>query len=252
MLHRRSHRVTPFFRAHAVLFVVVLFVSVCVSSLHAQESTSFKLHFDKSAFSKPFSGDVFVAFSQEGEPRNSMHQWFGAPPLARFEVNEVAPGGYVTLNLEDAAARSPLDWSEVIGKEWKMQAVARVNPLTRTAGNGEGDVYGDVISVQFDGKQSIALELNQVVKPENFEETERIKLFEIESPSLSKFHGFSYPIRAGIMLPKKYDPNKKYPLIYHQRSTLIPTVFFQFQVVANSFCWIRKEDIKTSITTYAI
>ena len=91
-------------------FCLVCLVAFSVSSLHAQESASFKIQFAKEAFSKPFSGDVFVAFSKQGEPRNSMHQWFGAPPLVRFKVDNVTPGKDVTLNLEDAEARHPADW----------------------------------------------------------------------------------------------------------------------------------------------
>ena len=193
---------------------LVCLVAFFVSSIQAQESTSFKLHFDESAFSKPFSGDVFVAFSQRSEPRESMHQWIGAPPMARFKVSQVAPGKHVTLNLEDAEARYPLDWSDVTGKQWKVQAVVRVNPVARVAGRGDGDVYSDVVSAEFKGNVNIALKLNQVVTTKPFQETERIKLFTMESPALSKHYGFAYQIKAGVMLPKDHDPNKKYPVVY--------------------------------------
>lgn len=212
MLQASSHRLIHSLTARAYLICVFAFF---VSSIQAQESASFKLHFDENAFSEPFSGDVFIALSQRSEPRASMHKWFRAPPLARFKVSEVAPGEHVTLNLEDAEARYPLDWSDVMGKQWKMQAVTRVNPVTRKAGHGDGDVHSNVVSVQFEGNESIALELNQVVTAEPFKETERIRLFALESPSLSKFYGFKYQIKAGVMLPKEYDPNKKYPVVYN-------------------------------------
>ena len=92
--------------------------------------------------------------------------------------------------------------------------MARVNPITRMAGRGEGDVYGSVVESVLDGKESLALELSELVAKEEFQETDRIKFFEMESPLLSKFFGFSYKIRAGVMLPKEYDPSKKYPVVY--------------------------------------
>ena len=194
-----------------VCFICI--TSAFVSSIRAQESPSFELHFDEAAFAKPFTGEVFVAFSQRGEPRESMHQWFGAPPLARFKVSGVAPGEHVTLRLAEAEARHPTDFKDVMGKQWKVQAVARVNPIARKAGTGEGDVYSDVVSVQFRGHQSITMDLQEVVTAEPFQETERIRLFSIKSSALSKFHGSSYQVQAGVMLPKEYDPKAKYPVI---------------------------------------
>ena len=198
-----------------LLICVSLHWAACVAvSVHAQDLPAFKLRLDKDAFSEPFSGDLFVAFSRAGEPREFMHQWFGAPPLLRFDVSDVALDHQVTLSMEDAAARFPADWSEVIGKEWNVQAVARVNKVSRMAGRGAGDVYGTVVSVQLEGGDAVELELNHVVAAEGFEETERIRLFTMESPSLSEFFGFSYQIQAGVMLPEVYDPDKTYPVVY--------------------------------------
>lgn len=204
-------RFTHLLAARTCLICLVAFLA---SSIQAQESASFKVHFKKNAFSEPFSGDVFIAFSQKGEPRELMHQWFGAPPLARFKVSEVAPGGHVTLNLADTQAFHPLDWSDVVKREWNIQAVVRVNPIARMAGRGEGDVYSNVVSVQLGANKISELGLSQVVPADTFKETERIRLFTMESPSLTKFHGFPYPVRAGVLLPKDHDPNKKYPVVY--------------------------------------
>ena len=203
-----------FNRSLKVFACLICLVAIFASSIQAQQSATFKLHFGEDAFSKPFSGDVFIAFSQRGEPRQSMHAWFGAPPLARFTVNDVAPGDHVTLNLANAEARHPIDWSEVDGKEWKIQAVVRVNPITREAGTGEGDVYSNVVNVKLTDDATSELELNEVVGAESFKETDRIRLFKMKSPALSDFFGFDYHIQAGVMLPKDYDPNKKYPVVY--------------------------------------
>lgn len=180
----------------------------------ADDGPSIEVQFGKEAFTEPFSGDVFIAFAQRGEPRKLMHQWFGAPPLARFRVTDVSPGDSVTLELEKAVARHPADFTDVIGKSWKVQAVARVNPLAREAGEGEGDVFSLVGDLPAEGGTTVTLPLDQVVGKPTFNETDRIRLFSVESAALSKFHGFSYPIQAGVMLPREYDPKAKYPVVY--------------------------------------
>lgn len=209
----------PHMKIHDVRqFVATCSYSLCIATLLVAQapaqSVSFTLQFDAEAFGSPFSGDVFVAFSQRGEPRRSMHQWFGAPPLARFEVTNISPGEEVTINLDAAAARHPLKWDEVFGQEWNLQAVARVNPIARQAGGGEGDVFSEALTAKLEEGASITLKLDQVVAPPTFKETERIRLFTMESPSLSEFYGASYQIQAGVMLPKDYDPKEKYPVVY--------------------------------------
>ena len=41
-----------------------------------------------------------------------------------------------------------------------------------------------------------------------------LRLMAIESESLSEFFGFRHQIRAGILLPRDYDANAKYPVVY--------------------------------------
>jgi len=180
----------------------------------AQDAPDVSLHFEAELFSEPFTGDVFVAFAETGEPREQMHRWFGAPPLARFYVENVEPGEKLILALEDAVARYPQDWSEVTGKDWRMQAVARLNRTSRQAGRGADDVYGEAVTASYSGEDPIALTLNRVVEAKPFEETERIRLFRFESPSLSEFHGFPYTMNAGVRLPRNHDPDSSYPVVY--------------------------------------
>ena len=182
----------------------------------AQGVGSFELRFGDDAFDSAFTGDVFVAFAQRGEPRESMHGWFGAPPVMRFEVKNVAAGTTLTLSPDDAVATFPLDWSEVEAKEWRVQAIARVSPIGRQAGLSEGDVHSDVAEMAYDvdGSDSIRLELDRVVEPRVLPEEGRVRLFELVSPALSEFHGFDYTIRAGVLLPRSYVAGEKRPVVY--------------------------------------
>ena len=185
-------------------------------SAFGQTAGVFEIQLDDAAFASPFTGEVFVAFAESGEPRRRMHSWFGAPPVLRFELEEAVGGATFTLSHGDAAAFHPVDWARVEAKEWNLQAVARVSPTGRQAGLGEGDVYSDVVRVSYDpdSQETVTLRLANVVGPPEFRESDRIRLFEFESPSLSKFHGFDYTMRAGVLLPRTYGDRDAYPVVY--------------------------------------
>lgn len=187
-----------------------------VSAAQAPSVGRFEVVFAPGAFSAPFSGQVFVAFGKQGEPRQEMHGWFGAPPVLRFELRDAAPGSAHTLTASTAAAHAPLDWSTVTSGPWKVQAIARLSRTGRVPGMDAGDVVSAVASVTYasDAPGSVRLELTQVVSEPPFVESERVKRFEFVSPSLSKFHGFDYVLRAGVLLPSDYGNQESYPVVY--------------------------------------
>jgi hypothetical protein len=184
---------------------------------------AFEIRFDAQAFETPFSGDLFVAFApaepgagRGGEPREAMHGWFGAPPVMRFAVSNAAPGSTLMVDAGDAVAQHPLDWGTVEVKPWRVQAVARRSLDGPNAGLDEGDAYSPVFEITYDPTSSDAarLELSTLVRPRHFQETERLRLFDFVSPSLSKFHGRERHLRAGVLLPKDYGNEASYPVVY--------------------------------------
>ncbi|MCP3914694.1 MAG: esterase family protein [bacterium] len=182
----------------------------------AQAVGAFEVRFDAAAFTAPFTGPIFVAFSEEGEPRRGMHSWFNPPPVLRFDLADVASGSSVTLTPSDAAAHHPLDWASVSTGKWRVQAVARLSATGRQAGLGVGDAYSAAVEIEYEpsAAQKVLLSIETAVEPEPFEESERVKLFEHTSPALSKFHGFDYALRAGVLLPKDHDKDRRYPVVY--------------------------------------
>ncbi len=195
--------------------LVVLFLTGAASA-QAPTAGRFELVFDPGVFGAPFSGDVFVAFAEQGEPRQAVHGWFQAPPVMRFTLQDVAPGSTRTLSLAEASAKAPLDWSTLEKKPLEVQAVARRSRTGRTAGLDAGDVHSAVARIVHDpaSEGSVRLALTQVVSEKPFAESERVKLFEFRSPSLSKFHGFDYVMRAGVLLPEDYGNEESYPVVY--------------------------------------
>ncbi|MDF1837761.1 MAG: alpha/beta hydrolase-fold protein, partial [Planctomycetota bacterium] len=191
------------------------------NALAAQGETGlFDLKFDSELFSdeadQAFSGDVFIAFSEQGEPRKAMHAWFNVPPVMRFQVEGVVRGQVVRLGLPKATAWRPDDLAQQAAKKWRVQAIVRRSPFGRQAGLSNGDVFSHEAEVQYLAGSDGVLELvlDQQAKEKEFEETERIRLFEFESPALSAFHGTPFTMKAGVQLPENYDPKKKYPVLY--------------------------------------
>jgi hypothetical protein len=195
----------------------LLALALLASSAVSQDVGAFRLELPSETFDAPFTGELFVAFVEpdgRGEPRQAMHGWFGAPPVLRFEVQDA--GGELLVSPAEAAAWFPLDWTEVAARSWRVQAIARVSRTGRQAGLSAGDVYSDVVEILYDPSSSAAVELRleHVVAPTDFPETERVRLFEFVSPSLSKFHGFEYTMRAGVLLPRTYGDRDSYPVLY--------------------------------------
>ena len=196
--------------------LAVLAVPVAAAQAAGSTAGAFEVRFDAQRFDEDFHGDLFVAFAEQGEPRQAMHGWFGAPPVLRFRIEGAAPGSVVTLRAEDAVASAPRDWSAVPAQAWRVQAIARVSRTGRLAGHGEGDVYGSVAAIDYDpaSDAAVALTLDVVSGPPEFQETDRVRLFEFRSPALSEFHGFDYTLRAGVLLPKNYGDQESYPVVY--------------------------------------
>ncbi|MEZ5977341.1 MAG: alpha/beta hydrolase-fold protein [Planctomycetota bacterium] len=210
-------------RVAAALLVLVPFAhgqeTPPTSEPSAPGAGAFAVHLSKNVFAEPFSGQLFVAFGNarsRSEPRRAMHGWVGAPPLLRFDVEGVAPDTVLTLRVADAAAHHPVDWSEVAPQEWKVQAIARRSLTGREAGLDAGDVYGEPVAITWSpgGDGVVRLELDTVAEERPFEETDRMKSFEFTSPALSKFHGFDYVMRAGVLLPIDWKEGETYPVVY--------------------------------------
>ena len=204
----------PIRRAVALFMLVVLAPQAATQGI-----SSFKIRFAEEAFGEPYTGELFVAFADldaRREPRAAMHGWFGAPPVLRFEVEGKTGGESVTLTHADAVLSFPTQWDKVEAKTWRVQAVVRASRTGRQAGRGEGDVFSAVAEIAYapaaDGV--VELVLDTVVERESFAGDERTKLFELVSPSLSKFHGFDYTLRAGVLLPPDYGTQDAYPVVY--------------------------------------
>ena len=95
--------------------------------------------------------------------------------------------------------------------------MVRLNPDTHSIGTGEGNAYGPVIQVKIGPEETgpIKLEVDKLVPPRKFQETDRIKLAELESPLLSAFYHRPIKHRAAVILPEAKPAGKLPTRLHH-------------------------------------
>lgn len=169
-----------------------------------------------SAIADSFTGRVYVMFSNFGQEPRFGPRWFGTDPFFALDVNDWKP--QTPLIFDDGAIGFPDKLSAVPEHEYSVQAVMRRNLDSPSIGEAPGDAYSDVLRGTLNGAAGSALTLRiaQVVAPQSFKETDRIKLVELRSPTLSDFHHRDIMMRATVILPRNYEasPKRRYPALY--------------------------------------
>jgi pimeloyl-ACP methyl ester carboxylesterase len=180
--------------------------------------SKFRIVFDAGTQDVPYSGRVYVALStqERGEPRTQMGNWGNPAQMFARDVRGVGIGKSVEVDGTGIAFPKPMgDLDEV---EYWVQAVARRGMDSPNPGMGEGDLYSKPVRMRLThrGAGAVELKLTEVVHARTFTETERVRVVEIVSEKLSKFHGREVKMRAGVFLPDgwKEAPDRKYSVVY--------------------------------------
>src|SRR4051794_7819059 len=161
---------------------------------------AFEVAFPSFLKKQPISARVYVMASQgnsRAEPRFGPN-WFRPQPFFARDVKDWKEGQPVVIDSTALGYPGPVDSLEA--GEYHFQAVVRLNPDTHSIGTGEGNAYGPVVHAKLDPKETatIKLEVDKLVPPREFRETDRIKLAELESPLLSAFHHRPIKHRAAV------------------------------------------------------
>jgi len=190
-----------------------------LAPLAIAQSVSFSVTIDPQTRGEPYTGRVYVALADEGsraDPRQAMHAWVNPPPLFSLDVTDLEPGEPITL--DGYALANPAPMSELEPGTYRVQAIARVNPDSPQPGLGAGDLISAVQTATLDPETgwSIDLTLDDIVEPRVFEDTARLRLFEMVSPRLSEFAGREVTMRAGVVVPPGFDQrtDETFPVIY--------------------------------------
>ncbi len=178
---------------------------------------AFHLTFEKTVREQPFTGRVYVMlFKDTVHDLRSGPSWFRPEPLFALDVKDWKPGE--TLVVGTDALAYPLALDKVPAGTWSIQAVMDFNRGDASFSTSEGNVHSPTLRRDLDAATSgpVALTLSEVYKAKSFVETDNVKLVEIESKLLTKFHGRPTKLRAGVVLPESYcnNPRVKFPVVY--------------------------------------
>lgn len=178
---------------------------------------AFTLTFDKAQLDQPFTGRVVVVLGRT-KPTTVVRSlsWGNTEPAFAVDVQGWKPGTPLAVGA-DAISTVPL--KDVKPGTYFAQAV-----LDRDLGGisfaaSPGNLYSKPVELKdFDPAAAgdIALTLDQVAADREFNETDTVKLVDIESKLLTRFHGRPVRMRAGVVLPPSFatEPQRKYPVVY--------------------------------------
>jgi S-formylglutathione hydrolase FrmB len=176
----------------------------------------FRITFDPVVSQQPFTGRVYVMLSRkaQGEPRFGPN-WFQPEPFFAREVERWQPGEPTVI--DHRALGFPGSLRSLTPGNYSMQAVMDFKSA-RDFSNAPGNGYSKVVRAAVDPATTgpVELRIDQVVIDRPFIETDRVKLVELESQALTRFHGRPIRLRAGVVLPASFAPDspRRYPVIY--------------------------------------
>jgi hypothetical protein len=177
----------------------------------------FRLTFDKAALDEPFTGRVFVLLSRS-EPQRLPRglNWFNPEPAFARDVKDWKPGEPLTVGIDALAFPTPL--ADLKPGKYFATAVMDRDLGGISFAASPGNVYSQPVPFAVGPEQpdAVLLTLDRVYEEPPFKETDNIKLVEVESRLLTKFHGRPRKLRAGVILPPSFadEPDRTYPVVY--------------------------------------
>jgi S-formylglutathione hydrolase FrmB len=208
----------------AVRTAVILFAAFVAAGSHqplaaadTPKPLEFRATFARSALARPFTGRVFVILLRsEPKPVPRQLDWFNPEPAFAVDVKDWKPGEPLVIG--PAALAHPTPLAGVKPGTYYVQAVMDRDLGGISFAASDGNLYSPATRLDIDPASTgpIAVTLDQVYKSPPFEETDAVKLVDIESKLLTKFHGKPSRLRAGVVLPPSFlkDPERKYPVVY--------------------------------------
>jgi len=198
--------------------------------------TEVNVSFPAESHARPITGRVFVMISETAEEEPRLQIGRTGIPFFGVDVEGLMPGEAVIIDQDDLGF--PLEsLRDLPASEYYVQAMINLYSEFRRADGhvlwmhddqwegqhfniSPGNLYSDVQRVRLDPSQGFAvdLEASRVIPPiEIPQDTEWVKRFRFESPSLTEFWGRPVYLGATVLLPRGYEgATTRYPVLYRQ------------------------------------
>jgi hypothetical protein len=167
---------------------------------------------------KPQDGRLLVLIGRrdDPEPRHSIDpENVNTPAVLGRDVKDLAQGA--TAMVDSSADFFPFErLAQLPRGDYTVQAVLKVNRALNLI-DAPGNLHSDPKDVTLDPARggAVPIELTHRSGEEELpDETEYVRFVQIRSELLSKFHGRSVYLRAGVILPRDFDRDRdrRYPL----------------------------------------
>lgn len=187
------------------------------------QGATFRVSIDTDARGTPTRGRLIVFVVRDGahlrpdtEPVDGPF-WDDPQPLFGLDV-ELGVGlsaGHPVL-VDDAADAFPLEPSQLAPGKYRAQARLDTQQANSDWRREPGNRWSEPVEfeVHAGATREVALTLSHVVEPEPLPVVEGVEWFELRSTLLSEFRGHDVFLRAGVVLPRDYDPARRYPAQY--------------------------------------
>ena len=190
----------------------------CANAQGAKTGPVLSVVLDPKVAKSLMSGRVFLVLSKsESKGITPEPRWIDPDPFFGLDVSSLKPGE--PLLIDNKWQGFPVENIEKVppGTYW-ASAILDLNKASRKIFSSEGNYFSKSVKVEIGSvnQAPTVFVLDQVFHEPQFPETDVVKLAQMESKLLSKFHGRKIMLRAGVALPQSYKDNKdrKYPTIY--------------------------------------
>ena len=203
------------------LLLCIALITGALAAPAAAKPVTFEVGFDATTRAEPATGRVVVyllredaAVSRRATPADA--PFYDDPqPLFGVDVTNLAPGA--TVVIDDQASAFPAPPSKLPKGKYRAQAVLDLHRLRGSWSNEPGNLYSTIVEFTVGDSgvaQPVSLPVNRVVADRSQPLFPGVEYVEIPSALLTQFRGVPTTLRAAIIKPINFDPERKYPVIY--------------------------------------
>lgn len=196
----------------------------------------FEISVPPSVHGDPITGRVYVMIARRPEPQPFLQIGRTGIPFFGRDVEQLQPGETAVIDSTDLGTPVASLRDIPAGEYWVQSFVSVYSEFRRADGHvvwmhddrwegqrwnrSPGNLYSDIRHVSIDPSRDdvIRLDLTNVVGAVRVPpDTEWVRRFRFESPTLTAFWGRPVYLGATVLLPRNYDnATESYPVVYEQ------------------------------------
>lgn len=204
-----------------------VFVSFALTTVTAAESPpvfrtlpAFHTHFDATIRTEPARGRLVIFLLKDGAKVSTRSDPADGPflddpqPIFGVDIGSLAHG--VEFAIGRTVPGFPVSADQLPAGTYRAQAVLDVNTSNSDWQREPGNLYSEVVAfTRVAGEEfTVDLPLTKVIAEAKPPAVPGVEWFETRSALLSEFRGRDVPLRAGVILPEKYNASRKYAAVY--------------------------------------